>query len=115
MAEWSFRLVQEDEDEFHLTIVDPINVRRTIPIDTATAVELFEAVERGIGEYVYEMRREKAAFEAASAVERMQILGDRADPHHFDCTGWWNPEERRFDHDADCPIHGPYQPELKAL
>jgi hypothetical protein len=75
-----FRLSQEDEREFSLAITE-IDVEGgpdhlTLPLEQWEAIDLFQAVDEGIGDYVREMRREKARFEAS----RGRMLDELFDP-----------------------------------
>jgi hypothetical protein len=74
-----FKLSQEDAREYWLEITE-IDVegadRLTLQLSDWEAVQLFEAVEAGIGDYVAEMRREKARFERS----RGKMLDELFDP-----------------------------------
>lgn len=81
MSDYTFKLDQEDADEFSFLIEDGEGCTWRVPlITTRDAVALFVAVEAGIGDYVHEMRAAKAEFDAgikpAGVVDSFEGHGD---------------------------------------
>jgi hypothetical protein len=77
MSDYTFKLDQEDADEFSFLIEDGEGCTWRVPlITTRDAVALFVAVEAGIGDYVHEMRAAKASFDADPPERGFEGHGD---------------------------------------
>lgn len=79
---------QNDADEYRLELFaddgpDP-NGHLDLYLSTSQAVELFEAMEKTIGEHVATMRREKAAYDRATPEERAKVLGFKCEDPESD-------------------------------
>jgi hypothetical protein len=88
-----FKLVQEDAREYSLSITE-IDVEGgpdhlTLWLDHEEAVQLFEAVDAGIGEWIADYRLHKALYEATKHKHEDEEAGrDAYPPDHPKSTGF---------------------------